>query len=807
MKTYFLTLLLSAVLGSVVYAQEDSTTLTLEQRLEHLVQKLEAKRVEYNIPGMALAVVLHDKIVLEHSFGHSNLEEEIAVTPDTLFAIGSVTKSFTSAAVGVLVDDGKMRWDAPITDYLPWFELPIDSGDAVDEDSSVLISDLLSHQTGFTRMHFLAVNNSSSRKDTLRAAVLAEPWEEFRSAFLYNNVQYLASGYAAGVVDGTDWDTVVEERLLEPIGMKQTYTSRLRAPNEEMITLGYQWDEEAEEFDMYPLRTIDNLAPAGSIVSTAGDMARWIRFHLGNGVIDGERVLSKEQHDALWTTHIEMAPGTGYGFGWMLHEDEGVVEHGGNVRGGCAELAMFPEEQLGFVLLMNVSASILQQESISIVRDSMLGAIGGESKNDLDFAPYIGNYVANFGPFQDATFEVKDKDGALAVNVPGQMLYELKPPDVEGKWYFTVTNTVAISFDMNENEQVIGMKMYQGGMAFELPKEGVEIEPDIPLIELQKYLGEYHNEEENAKPTVVIQHNRLALDVPGEMVFELYPPNEDGVWVCRVIDKLQLRFIEDEQQHVTGFELMEGEDARLFSRVSAISKETPQTAESILAAFDFQQRGETIDSLGAFRFDGTAYLKQSGLHGTNSILTDTSGRFLAESDFGKSFWLRLNVVGDEGTMDASFIEPLELGAAERMQIQDASPIAWAGNWPSLCSGIRLLHEEEFEGKAVWTVLLEYGDDPAKTIAIDQKTGDVLVVKSKNAVPEIGGFLPYTRIYRDFKEIDGVRVPTSITEQNEMTGASESTYVTIESGIEVTDESFKIEPRERPTPWIAGTDNQ
>jgi hypothetical protein len=335
----------------------------------------------------------------------------------------------------------------------------------------------------------------------------------------------------------------------------------------------------------------------------------------------------------------------------------------------------------------------------------------------------------------------------------------------------------------------------------------VEIEPDIPLIDLQKYLGEYYNEEKDAKPTVVIQNNRLAVDVPGQMVFELYPPNEEGIWICRVTDKVQLRFIEDEQHLITGFEFLEGEDSLAFNRVSGFSGENPQTAESILAAFDLQQRGETLDSLGTFRFDGTLYLKQSGLYGTDSILIDTSGRFLTESDFGKSFWLRLNVVGDEGTMDASFIEPEDLDADQRKMIQSQSPLAWAGNWPSQCSGIRLLDEEEFEGKAAWTLLLDYGDDPAKTIAIDQKTGDVLVVRSKNAIPEIGGFLPYKLVYRDFKEIDGVRVPTRITEQNEMTGASESTYVTIESGIEATDDAFKIEPRERPTPWIAGADNE
>jgi hypothetical protein len=196
-------------------------------------------------------------------------------------------------------------------------------------------------------------------------------------------------------------------------------------------------------------------------------------------------------------------------------------------------------------------------------------------------------------------------------------------------------------------------------------------------------------------------------------------------------------------------------------------------------------------------------LKQSGLHGTLSILADTSGRFLTESDFGKSFWLRMNVMGDEGTMDISFIESQELDSDQLKIVQNSTPLAWAGNWPIQCSNIRLLDEEEFEGKAVWTLLLDYGDDPAKTIAIDQKTGDVLVVRSKNAVPEMGGFIPYKLVYRDFKEIDGVRIPTRITEQNEMTGASESTYVTIESGIEATDDAFKIEPRERPTPWIAG----
>ncbi|HIN09114.1 MAG TPA: class A beta-lactamase-related serine hydrolase, partial [Phycisphaerales bacterium] len=210
-STFFLSLVLVGVSG----AQETTETTTLEERLEHLVEKLEVKRIEHHIPGMSIAVVLDDETVLVYSFGEANIELGLPVTNDSLFSIGSITKSFTSAAVALLVDDGVMDWDAPITDYLPEFVLPIDRGEedaTSSENPEVLISDLLSHKTGFTRMHFLATNNTLSPEETLRTAILAEPWREFRSEFLYNNVQYLASGYAAGKVAGSDWNTLVEQR-------------------------------------------------------------------------------------------------------------------------------------------------------------------------------------------------------------------------------------------------------------------------------------------------------------------------------------------------------------------------------------------------------------------------------------------------------------------------------------------------------------------------------------------------------------------------------------------------------------------
>lgn len=179
MKSLFYLTLFTVSVSAETYAQE----ITLGQRLEGLVETLETKQAQYHIPGMQLAVVLKDEVIFVHSFGELNTELGLPVTNKTLFPIGSVTKSFTAAAVGTLVDEGKMKWDAPITEYLPEFVLPFEIAEGDSEDATILLSDLLSHQTGFTRFQFLGMNNSLSHKEMLDAAVLAEPVSTLHNEF------------------------------------------------------------------------------------------------------------------------------------------------------------------------------------------------------------------------------------------------------------------------------------------------------------------------------------------------------------------------------------------------------------------------------------------------------------------------------------------------------------------------------------------------------------------------------------------------------------------------------------------------
>jgi len=539
MKKLIVSLLLLSALVMASACTVTPTPGSLEWRLDRLVEQLEQQRQTWHIPGMAIAVVKDDEVVLAHGFGVTNVETETPVTPETIFAIGSATKAFTATLVGMLVDEGEMDWDDAITDYLPYFTMDIE-----DEGAEVAIRDLLCHRTGFVRMGLLWASGEIPREEVLQAATLAEPWTGFNENFYYSNVMFMAPGVAAGEAADTDWDTLIAERIFEPLGMESSSTSVSQAQTDPRLSLGYLWDEDLQEYEYKPMRNVDNIAPAGSINSNVLDMAQWVRLQLGGGEYEDQRLISEEQLTETWTSQIEITEDIGYGLGWMLREWEGqpVIEHGGNVDGFSAQVALLPESDLGFVLLTNASVSPLPPISINMVWEAVLGE--WEEADSAVYEPYIGEYVANFGQFEDVEFTVLVQNERLAVDVPGQQVFELRDPDEEGKWYFAITDTIAVSFDRNDDGDIVGMKLHQAGFTFELPRKGVEIAVEIPLEELQKYLGSYHSEELGVTAEVLIQNNRLAIDWPGEMVYELYPPDEEGIWVFRVYEGSTLRFNE-----------------------------------------------------------------------------------------------------------------------------------------------------------------------------------------------------------------------------------------------------------------------
>jgi len=789
-------ILLIVIVLAVVLAVHFSTPAApevdpeLQQRLDLLVEQLEQQRQTYHVPGMAIAVVKDDEVVFTHGFGIASVEKETPVTPETIFAIGSSTKAFTSTLVGMLVDEGEMDWDDPVTKYLPYFQMNIESS---NETAELTLRDVLSHRTGFTRMGLLIASGQIPREEVLLDATEAEPYVPFREEWYYSNVMYMSAGVAAGKAEGTDWDTLVTERIFEPLGMNSTTTSVTQAETDSRLASGYLWDEDLQDYEYKPMRNVDNIGPSGSINSNVIDMAQWLRLQLNRGEYEGRRLISEENLLETWTTQIDITENVGYGMGWMIQEWEGqpVIEHGGNVDGFSAQVAMLPEANLGFVILTNASVSPLPPLAMNMVWDTLLGEEPADDGVIEDYEPYIGKYIANFGQFKDEMFTVLVQNDRLAVDIPGQQVFELKEPDEEGKWYFVVSNEIAVSFERDENDNVIGMKMYQAGMTFDLPREGVEIEPEIPLDELQKYLGSYRSEELQVTVEVLIQNNRLAIDVPGQMVYELYPPDENGKWVFRVTPDISVSFNETPDGQVDSLTMYQAGMEFIMPQIE--SKSLPTVAE-IMALRDAEGNEAALEAMGNYRIDSTVHSVQSGVRGTVSMYVAGPDKYRVDADYGKYGYSHTVLNGDRAWVESSFGPFKELRGQLLEQAKRGHPYVMTGDWRDYFDSIEVVRADILNDKEVYVMELKVSDLPAMTVFVDAVTGDVLLSEIIS-IQEGGIGIPVTTRSEDFREVHGIRIPSRSIASNEATGRTIVEDETIETNIQLDDDFFILTPPE------------
>ncbi len=789
MKKLILSLLITIIL-LVGCALQTTPTITpeLQWKLDLLVEQLEQQRQTLHVPGMAIAVVKDDEVILNRGFGVANVEKETPVTPETIFAIGSSTKAFTSTLVGMLVDEGRMGWDDPVTKYLPYFQMNAESD---NESAEITIRDVLSHRTGFTRMGLLIASGKIPIEEVLHDATNAEPYVPLSEKWYYSNVMYMSAGVAAGKSVSADWDTLVKERIFEPLGMDSTTTSITQVEMDSRLASGYLWDEDLQAYEYKPMRNVDNIGPSGSINSNILDMAKWLRFLLNRGEYKGHRLISGENLKETWTTQIDITEDVGYGMGWMIREWEGqpVIEHGGNVDGFSAQVAMLPESNLGFVLLTNVSASLLPPLIINMVWDTLLGEETGNVETSEDYKPYLGKYIANFGQFKDTTFTVLVQNNRLAIDIPGQQVFELKEPDEEGKWYFVISNDIAVSFERDEGDNVIAMKMYQSGMTFDIPREGVEIAADIPLDELQKYLGNYRSDELEMTVEVLIQNNRLAIDVPGQMVYELYPPNKEGVWVFRVTPDISVRFSESTSGEVDSLTMYQA--GMEFTMPQIESKRLPTVAE-IMTLRDAEGNEAALESIGNYRVDSTLYSVQSGVKGTVSMYVAGPDKYRVDADYGKYGYSHTVVNGDRAWIESSFGPFKELRGQLLAQAKRGHPYVMTGDWRDYFDTIDVIRADVLDGKEVYVVELKSGDLPKITVFVDAITGDVLL--SKIILINEGGIgIPVTTRSEDFRDVHGIRVPSRSISSNEQTGRTIVEDEQIETNLQLDDDFFFLTP--------------
>ena len=334
---------------------------------------------EWEVPGLAVAIIKGDQIVLAKGYGVRKIGDPAPVDERTLFAIGSSSKAFTAAAVGMLVDEGKVKWDDPVTKYLPEFEM---YDPYVTRELTV--RDLLTHRSGLQRGDFLWYGTELDREEILKRTRHLKPSWSLRSTFGYQNLMYLAAGQLIARVSGKSWDEFIRDRFFAPLNMSASSTSINALKTANNVATPHSKIE--EKVTVIPWRNIDNIAPAGSINSNVVDMAQWVRLQLGDGMFEKQKIFSaaqaKEMHAAQtvirfeppYTMFYPEAHFLNYGLGWFLSDYRGrkVVEHGGAIDGMRAQVALIPEEKLGLVVLSNMNGSGLPTALMYRIFDSYL---------------------------------------------------------------------------------------------------------------------------------------------------------------------------------------------------------------------------------------------------------------------------------------------------------------------------------------------------------------------------------------------------------------------------------------------------
>ncbi|MBL8890813.1 MAG: serine hydrolase [Planctomycetaceae bacterium] len=354
--------------GSRLFAQTE-----LAEQLQQIDRLAESVRADWHVPGLSVAIVKDGELLFSKGYGVRELGSAAPVDADTLFVIASNSKAFVTASISILVSEGKLKWDDRAADYLP--ELRLNDPLATNE---ITIRDLVSHRSGLGTFSgdLLWYGTNYSRAEILHRVRHLKPVSSFRNQYGYQNLMFIAAGQIVERVSGQSCSDFVQQRILEPIGMKRTTTS-IRDFDENVAS---PHNESGGSLRVLPHDDMDNCWGACGLNSSANDLSRWLRLQLARGEFAGHRILDREQVWQMWQPSIAMTVSeesmkfnpsryfSAYGLGWGISSYQGrrVIGHGGGLDGMISQTAMMPEENLGVVVLTNSESPVS-----TILRDSI----------------------------------------------------------------------------------------------------------------------------------------------------------------------------------------------------------------------------------------------------------------------------------------------------------------------------------------------------------------------------------------------------------------------------------------------------
>jgi CubicO group peptidase (beta-lactamase class C family) len=545
----------------------------LPAALDGFTQWADQARKDWRAPGLAIAIIQDGRVVLSQGLGVRDTSTAAVVTPDTLFAIGSCTKAFTTAVIASLQESGALAWDAPVRTYLPTFRLE----DAYATEH-LTVRDMVTHRSGLPRHDLLWYNSTLTRKELVSRLAFLPPNKELRETWQYNNLMFLTAGYLTEVVTGASWEDAVRQRIFTPLGMTASNFSVDDSQKAADFAQPYEWRDDAMR--QMPFRNISQVGPAGSINSNLNDMVKWAGMHIAKGTWEGHRVLSPASIAELHQPQMILSGPSkdpevisiGYGLGWFVHAYRGelMVEHGGNIDGFSALVTLLPGKSIAVVALTNMNGSALPHIVTYHALDRLLGQSGKDwhtaaikqrdaaesagkaakanmasirrpdTKPSHTLAEYAGDYEhPGYG-----TLTISNADGALS------MTYNRISAPLE-HWHFDAFNALKNPADPAfEDTKVLFHTNLDGDIASIEVTVEASVKPaiftrkaDAKLTDpayLARFVGSYELAPQVA--TVTLRGTTLVVTVPGQDPYELIPSGSD-TFTLKGLSGFSLRFL------------------------------------------------------------------------------------------------------------------------------------------------------------------------------------------------------------------------------------------------------------------------
>lgn len=430
---------------------------------------------ETKTPGMCIGIVKGEKPIYTKAFGVRDLKQILPMTPDTLFGIGSISKSFAALAIMQLVEKGNINLQEPVKNYID-FKLGNDK-------DPIQIHHLLSHSTGISDLDTGAI--VEYRTDQLAETVVPiANWDEFLhfingankqiaappgKLYMYSNDMYSLLGYIVEKISGMKFGEYVKKNIFEPLGMKRsTYEFKTM----ENIVTGYNMSPDALKLLEVPHPYHEMKYGRGGIFSSINDMQKYLIMLLNKGTnpLNNTQILSSSSLEKMWKPHIkipeETSYGQAYGYGWSVNSGflgYNLIAHGGSIGTTGGFIALIPEKQLGIIIGQNGTPQVCGQ-----IARGILGTLLGKNINDavpmLRIQEKIKKIEGNYVGYKNLTrAEIKLKNGVLMgrlyfVGNPEPMQFFGAPHDIENlRFYIPIVypnNKIWLNFSIDDKGEV-----------------------------------------------------------------------------------------------------------------------------------------------------------------------------------------------------------------------------------------------------------------------------------------------------------------------------------------------------------------